>query len=73
MKKMPNEPDLLEEYDFRGGVRGKYAREYREGAKVMTMDPDVLPYFPDAEAVNSALRGLAAIIRAHETNHSSPD
>ncbi len=26
MKKMENDPDLLEEYDFSGGVRGKYAR-----------------------------------------------
>ena len=25
MKKMENDPDMLEEYDFTGGVRGKYA------------------------------------------------
>ncbi len=26
MKKMKNDPEMLEGYDFRGGVRGKYAK-----------------------------------------------
>jgi len=63
MKKMSNDPDLLEEYDFRGGVRGKYADRYAEGTNVVVIDPDVVEYFPDHDAVNDALRGLAAIIK----------
>jgi hypothetical protein len=31
MKKARNDPDLLDEYDFSGGVRGKYAKRYAEG------------------------------------------
>ena len=26
MKQMDDDPDMLEEYDFSGGVRGKYAK-----------------------------------------------
>jgi len=63
MKRVKNDPDMLEEYDFSGGVRGKYAKRYAEGANVVVIDPDVAEYFPDHDAVNEALRGLAAIIK----------
>jgi hypothetical protein len=63
MKRMKNDPDLLEEYDFTGGVRGKYAKRYAEGTNVVVIDPDVAEYFPDQESVNEALRGLTAIIK----------
>jgi hypothetical protein len=63
MKKMKNDPDMLEEYDFTGGVRGKYAKRYEEGTNVVVIDPDVAEYFPDHDSVNEALRGLAAIIK----------
>jgi hypothetical protein len=43
-------------YDFRGGVRGKYASRYRAGTNVVVLDPDVAAVFPDAAAVNRALR-----------------
>jgi len=54
---------MLDEYDFRGGVRGKYAARYAEGSNVVLLDPDVAKVFPDAESVNQALRALAEIIR----------
>jgi len=57
---------MLEEYDFSGGVRGKYAKRYAEGANVVVIDPDVAEYFPDHDAVNNALRSLAAIIKTRE-------
>lgn len=57
------DPELLPEYDFRGGVRGKYTAQYDKGTNVMVIDPDVLEFFPDHDAVNSALRGLAEIIK----------
>jgi hypothetical protein len=49
------------EYDFRGGVRGRYSRRYARGATVVLLDPDVARVFPDAESVNRALRTLAEI------------
>ncbi len=63
MKKMKNDPDLLDEYDFSGGVRGKYAQRYAEGTNVVVIDPDVAEYFPDHDTVNESLRGLIAIIK----------
>lgn len=35
MKKMKNDPDMLAEYDFSGGVRGKFAKRYEEGTNVV--------------------------------------
>ena len=55
------EDDLRPEYDFsqlRGGVRGKYVERYREGTNLVLLDPDVAAAFPDAQAVNNALRLL---------------
>jgi hypothetical protein len=55
--------EMREEYDFSGGVRGKYYEQYREGSNVVVLDPDVAEVFPTSEAVNRALRALAEIIR----------
>ena len=63
MKKMKNDPDMLEEYDFTDGVRGKYAKRYAEGTDLVAIDPDVAEFFPDHDAVNEALRSLAEIIK----------
>ena len=60
---MRNDPDMLEEYDFSKGIRGKYAKRYAEGTNVVVLDPDVAKYFPDHKAVNDSLRSLIAIIR----------
>jgi len=58
--------EMREEYDFSGGVRGKYAKRYREGCNVVVLDPDVAKVFPDSESVNRSLRDLARIIRRRE-------
>lgn len=58
----PN-PDMLDEYDFSSGVRGKYAKRYAKGSNVVILAPDVAEIFPDSESVNQALRALAEIIR----------
>lgn len=63
MKRMHDDPEMLEEYDFSKGVRGKYAKRYAEGTNVVVLDPDVAEYFPDHQAVNDSLRSLIAIIR----------
>lgn len=36
--KRPNDLDLLPEYDFAAGVRGKYAQRYRQRGNVVTLD-----------------------------------
>jgi len=63
MKRKGNDPDMLDEYDFSRGVRGKYARRYAEGTNVVVVDPDVAEYFPDHDSVNRALRSLTEIIK----------
>lgn len=57
------DPDLLEEYDFSDGVRGKYVERLANGSNLVILDPDVAEVFPDSESVNTALRALAEIIR----------
>lgn len=60
---MKRDPEMLEEYDFRSGIRGKYAIRDTAGTNIVVIDPDLLEFFPDHDAVNDALHGLAAIIR----------
>lgn len=55
--------EILPEYSLKGAVRGKYAEYFTPDTKVVVLDPDVAAVFPDANAVNSALRALAGIIR----------
>lgn len=63
MKRMKTDPEMLEEYDFSKGIRGKYAQKYSEGTNVVVIDPDVTKFFPDHDSVNQALRSLADIIK----------
>ncbi len=49
------------EYDFTGGVRGKYAKKYAKGTNVVILDPDVAKLFKDSESVNDALRLLGEL------------
>ena len=53
---------LRPEYDFRGGVRGKYVARYRAGTNVVVLDPDVAASFGTSEAVNRALRALLEVV-----------
>ena len=50
--------EMREEYDFSGGVQGKYTARFSEGSTAVVLDPDVAEVFPDATAVNEALREL---------------
>ena len=43
------EDEMRPEYDFRGGVRGKYYKQYMEGTNVVLLDPDVAAVFPDSD------------------------
>jgi hypothetical protein len=56
--------DLRPEYSpdlIKSGVRGKYAKRYREGStNLVVIDPDLRELFPDSAAVNKALRDYVA-------------
>ena len=62
-KKGKRDLNMLDEYDFSQGVRGKYAKRYAEGTNVIVLDPDVAAVFSDAASVNEALRVLVKIAR----------
>lgn len=57
--KFGSKPDLCEECDFSGGVRGKYATRYAEACSIVVLALDVVDVFPDGDVVTEALRGLA--------------
>jgi hypothetical protein len=52
---------MRSEYDFSGGIRGKYVDRYRAGTNVVLLDPDLVEAFPDSKSVNDALRALVSI------------
>jgi hypothetical protein len=63
MKKAKNpELPMRQEYDFSGGVRGKYASRFAGGTNIVVLDQDVAEVFPDGKSVNDALRALAKIV-----------
>ena len=71
MKKTKRKPsktrgadEIRPEYDFSGGIRGKYAARYRAGTNVVLLDPDVAAAFATAESVNRALRALLEVVPA---------
>lgn len=53
--------EILSEYDFSKGIRGKYATAYHQESNVIVLDPDVAARYPNSEAVNQALRTITAI------------
>ena len=55
--------NLRQEYPedlIKSGVRGKYAKRYREGTNVVLIDSDLHKLFPDSASVNKALREFVA-------------
>ncbi|MGD0498660.1 MAG: hypothetical protein ABSC23_09525 [Bryobacteraceae bacterium] len=71
MKKKPSSKrrtrEMRAEYDFSGGVRGKYVDSYRRGTNVVLLEPELADAFPDSKSVNDALRALVAISARAET------
>jgi hypothetical protein len=57
--------------DFGPMVRGKYAARLKEASNIIVLDPEIAEAFPNAEAVNDALRGLLELART-SVNRSSP-
>ena len=58
-----SDDDMLAEYDFSGGVRGKYVERFKSGSNIVILSPDVAEIFHDSESVNEALRTLIRITR----------
>ncbi len=54
--------DILPEYDFSRARRNPYAARLA-GGHIVVLESDVAAIFPDAAAVNDALRALAGIVR----------
>lgn len=70
MKKVNNggmDDDLRPEYDFAKlkGVRGKYAKRFKAGTKLVRLSPEVARFFHDEHAVNSTLKSLIDIARTN--------
>ncbi len=59
-----DEDEMRPEYDFSGGVRGKYYEAYRQSTNVVVLDPDVAEIFRDSASVNEALRLIAKIAKS---------
>jgi hypothetical protein len=67
MKKMNKNPEMLAEYDFSKGLRGKYVKNYKLGTNIIILEKDVAAMFPTSDDVNNALRALLPIIRSHDS------
>ncbi|MDX2097937.1 MAG: hypothetical protein SFW36_09185 [Leptolyngbyaceae cyanobacterium bins.59] len=59
-----NDDEMRPEYDFSGGVRGKYYEAYTRSSNVVVLDPDVAEVFRDSASVNEALRLIAKIAKS---------
>ena len=62
----PAVDELRSEYkrsDFGTLVRGKYVERLKANSNVVVLDPEVADLFPNAAAVNAALRSLAEIAK----------
>jgi hypothetical protein len=53
-------------------VRGKYAARLKEASNIVLLDPEVAEAFPDAKAVNDALRNLLDLARRSARLPSQP-
>jgi hypothetical protein len=56
--------EMRPEYDFSGGVRGKYYEAYKQATNIIVLEPDVAEVFRDSAAVNEALRLLTKIAKS---------
>ena len=56
--------EMLREYNFFDGMRGKYAKRYAEGSNIIILSPDVSAVFRDSISVNEALRSLMKVASA---------
>ena len=71
--KKPAAGELRSEYkrsEFGALVRGKYVERLHTSSNVVVLDPEVADFFPNAAAVNAALRSLAEIAKRTRSRRS---
>jgi hypothetical protein len=54
--------EIQPEYDWRAATRNPYASRYAQGSNIVVLEPDVAAQFPNAAAVNEALRSLTRVL-----------
>jgi len=64
---------MRDHYDFSGGVRGKYSKQYAEATNVVVLDPDVAEVFRDRQSVNETLRAVGPDHRPAVTQGPPPN
>ena len=55
--------NILPEYDFTHGVRGKHHEAYKAGTNVIFLEPDLAKIFSDSASVNRVLRLLVNLAK----------
>ncbi|MDZ7363985.1 MAG: hypothetical protein ONB46_25215 [candidate division KSB1 bacterium] len=60
--KTRHDPEMLDEYDFSKGIRGKHVERLATGSNIVVLSPEVAEIFPDSDSVNETLRALAKIV-----------
>jgi len=73
MNKIEMEDELRPEYDLKSLQVRKVGSGRKNFGDMVRLEPDVIEAFPDAKAVNEALRSLIEIARrsTHLTPHTS--
>ena len=72
MKGKNKDKDMLREYNFSRGVRGKYSKRYADGSNIIVLSPDVSAVFRDSISVNEALRSLMKVASSvHKTHRTA--
>jgi hypothetical protein len=64
--------DMLPEYDFSSGVRGKYTARVGSKPRMVLLDEDVAKAFPDSASVNFALRALKTVLDSRKRKKLKP-
>jgi len=62
----------IQALDFGALVRGKYVQRLQTSSNVVVLDPDVANMFPNAAAVNAALRSLGEIAKRAGSRRNRP-
>jgi len=71
MNKIKKEDELRSEYDLQSLQVRKLGTERKRFGNVVRLEPDVIAAFPNAEAVNEALRYLIKIAKQTRLTQST--
>jgi len=63
--------EMRAEYDFSGGIRGKYVERYQRGTNVVVLEPELAKAFPNSKSVNDALRVLLSVTKRTPSHKNS--